>query len=63
MTRPSPSIHDLLARRVPGHSLERPFHTSPAIYELLAYAVPACRLARAGSCVTTRVGAYEEPCP
>ncbi|MQW87065.1 hypothetical protein [Sinorhizobium saheli] len=49
------AIHGLLARRVPGHSLERPFHTSPAIYELLAYAVPACRLARAGSCVTTRV--------
>lgn len=68
MTVPSPSIYDLLARRVPGHSLEQPFYTSPAIYDLdlkhifykeWLYAVPACQLAKTGSYVTMRVGAYE----
>ncbi|MCA1406750.1 aromatic ring-hydroxylating dioxygenase subunit alpha [Ensifer sp. IC3342] len=68
MTVPSPSIYDLLVRRVPRHSLEQPFYTSPAIYELdlehifykeWLYAIPACQLAKAGSYVTMRVGAYE----
>ncbi|WP_163269499.1 aromatic ring-hydroxylating oxygenase subunit alpha [Chelativorans alearense] len=68
MTVSSPSIQELLARRVPGYSLEQPFYTSPAIYELdlthifhkeWLYAIPACQLAKAGSYVTMRVGAYE----
>lgn len=68
MNTPSPSIHDLLARRLPGHALEQAFYTSLAVYDLdlehlfyreWLYAVPACQLAKAGSYVTMRVGAYE----
>ena len=68
MTTISPSIQDLLDRRRPGHALEQPFYTSQAIYDLdLAhlfykewlYAAPACQLAKTGSYVTMRVGAYE----
>ena len=68
MTASSPSIHDLLARRLPGHALEQPFYTSQGVYDLdlehlfyreWLYAVPACQLAKAGSYVTMRVGAYE----
>lgn len=68
MTILSSSIDDLLARRRPGHALEQPFYTSPAVYDLdlthlfykqWLYAAPACQLAKAGSYVTMRVGAYE----
>lgn len=68
MIAPSPSLHDLLERRVPGYALEQPFYTSPAIYGLdlehifykeWLYAVPACQLVKAGSYVTMRIGAYE----
>ncbi|CAN7529836.1 aromatic ring-hydroxylating dioxygenase subunit alpha [Rhizobium sp. LjRoot98] len=68
MTASSPFIHDLLARRLPGHALEQAFYTSPTVYDLdlehlfyreWLYAAPACQLAKAGSYVTMRVGAYE----
>ncbi len=68
MTANPTSIHQLLARRVSGFSLEQPFYVSPEIYALdlehifyreWLYAVPACQLARTGSYVTLRVGAYE----
>lgn len=68
MNAPSPSIQELLARRVSGYALEQPFYTSPTIYQLdlehifyqeWLYAAPACQLAKAGSYVTIRVGAYE----
>ncbi|MER8568654.1 aromatic ring-hydroxylating dioxygenase subunit alpha [Mesorhizobium sp. M0924] len=68
MNTPSPSIQELLARRVSGYALEQPFYTSPTIYQLdlehifyqeWLYAAPACQLAKAGSYVTMRVGTYE----
>lgn len=68
MTAHSPSIHDLLARRMPGFSLEQPFYTSREIYDLdlehifyrdWLYAAPACQFTKTGSYVTLRVGAYE----
>lgn len=68
MNAASPSIQELLARRVSGYALEQPFYTSPAIYQLdlehifyqeWLYAAPACQLAKTGSYVTMRVGAYE----
>ncbi len=68
MAVPSPSVEDLLARRIPGHALEQPFYTSPEIYNLdlqhifykdWLYAIPACQLTKAGSYVALRVGAYE----
>nr|WP_157019424.1 aromatic ring-hydroxylating dioxygenase subunit alpha [Mesorhizobium xinjiangense] len=68
MTVSSPTLQELLARRVPGHALERPFYVSHEIYERdldhifyreWLYAMPACQLAKAGSYVTMRVGAYE----
>ncbi|ASJ61378.1 aromatic ring-hydroxylating dioxygenase subunit alpha [Sinorhizobium meliloti] len=68
MTVNPTSIHQLLARRASGFSLEQPFYVSPEIYALdlehifyreWLYAVPACQLARSGSYVTLRVGAYE----
>ncbi len=68
MTVASPPVPDLLARRVPGYALEQPFYTSPEIYQLdlehifyrdWLYAIPACQLAKTGSYVTMRVGAYE----
>ena len=64
----SPSIRDLLARRVPGHALEQPFYTSPEIFQTdleqifyrdWLYAIPACQLTKTGSYVTLKVGAYE----
>ncbi|KGJ03927.1 Rieske 2Fe-2S family protein [Paracoccus halophilus] len=67
MTATHPNIHDLLARRVPGHALEQPFYTSAEIFQLdmehifyreWLYAVPACQLVKPGSYVTMRVGAY-----
>lgn len=62
------SLHELLARRVPTHSLEQPFYGSPEIhehdlehifYKEWLYAIPACQLTKAGSYATMRVGAYE----
>ncbi|KGJ01506.1 aromatic ring-hydroxylating dioxygenase subunit alpha (plasmid) [Paracoccus versutus] len=67
MTATQPNIHDLLARRRPGHALEQPFYTSAEIYQLdleniwyreWLYAIPACQLARAGSYVTLKIGDY-----
>lgn len=68
MTVSAFSPRDLLERRIPGYSLEQPFYTSPLVYELdlehifykeWLYALPACQLAKAGSYVTMRLGAYE----
>lgn len=68
MNAASPTIQELLTRRVSGYALEQPFYTSPTIYQLdlehifyqeWLYAAPACQLAKAGSYVTMRVGAYE----
>ncbi|MBA5777531.1 aromatic ring-hydroxylating dioxygenase subunit alpha [Stappia sp. F7233] len=68
MTANPPLIQNLLARRLPGHSLEQPFYTSPEIYQFdlehifykdWLYAIPACQLTRTGSYVTLRVGAYK----
>ena len=68
MNAASPTIQELLARRVSGFALEQPFYTSPTIYQLdlehifyqeWLYAAPACQLSKAGSYVTLRVGAYE----
>ncbi|MEL4375917.1 aromatic ring-hydroxylating oxygenase subunit alpha [Brucella cytisi] len=62
------SVPELLARRKPGHALEQPFYTSPDIYQMdleqifykeWLYAIPACQLAKPGSYVTMRVGAYD----
>ncbi|MDQ7774721.1 MAG: aromatic ring-hydroxylating dioxygenase subunit alpha [Paracoccus aminovorans] len=67
MSSPQPSIHDLLARRRPGHALEQPFYTAPEIYQLdleniwyreWLYALPACQLVKGGSYVTLQIGAY-----
>ena len=61
------TVAQLLARRIPGHALERPFYTDAAIFdadmEALFYrewlfAVPACELPKAGSYVTHKIGAY-----
>ena len=68
MTVTTPTIQQLLARRAPGHALEQAFYTSQAVfdsdlehifYKEWLYAIPACQLAKAGSYVTLRVGAYE----
>jgi len=68
MTGSSPSIRELLARRVPGHALEQPFYVSKEVFELdlehifykdWLYAIPTCQLAKAGSYVALRVGTYE----
>lgn len=62
------SVPELLARRKPGHALEQAFYTSPDIYQIdleqifykeWLYAIPACQLAKPGSYVTMRVGAYD----
>ncbi len=59
--------YDLLARRVPHHSLEQAFYADPAIlaldlehifYRDWLYATPACGLPKPGSYVTHRVGAF-----
>ena len=66
--RPMTSLDELLARRVPTHSLEQPFYGSSEIhahdlehifYKEWLYAIPACQLTKAGSYATMRVGAYE----
>lgn len=68
MTAPTPSLQQLLARRVAGHALEQPFYTSQAVWEhdlehifyrQWLYAIPACQLEETGSYTTLRVGAYE----
>lgn len=60
-------LPDMLARRTPGHSLERPFYTDPAIYaadlENIHYrewlfAIPACQLTKTGAYARLQVGAY-----
>ncbi|MGN7870874.1 aromatic ring-hydroxylating oxygenase subunit alpha [Paracoccus sp. 22332] len=67
MTATAPTIHDLLARRAPGHALEQPFYTSAEIYQLdletifyreWLYAIPAAQLVKAGNYATLKVGAY-----
>jgi stachydrine N-demethylase len=61
------TLDQLLARRTPGHTLERPFYTSPDIFQKdleqiwyrdWLFALPACQLARAGSYATVKVGEY-----
>lgn len=61
------TIQNLLARRVPGYSLEQAFYTDPDVfqhdldnifYRDWLFAIPACELEKAGSYVTHTVGAY-----
>ncbi|EAR51376.1 putative aromatic-ring hydroxylating dioxygenase, alpha-subunit [Oceanicola granulosus HTCC2516] len=61
------ALTELLARRAPGHSLERPFYTDPDIYraDLAAihyrdwlFALPACQLAKPGAYARLQIGAY-----
>lgn len=63
----APDLDQLLARREPGFSLERPFYVDPSIYaEDLArihyrdwlFAIPACQLTKTGAYHVMRVGAY-----
>lgn len=67
MTATAITIHDLLARRAPGHALEQPFYTSAEVYQLdldtifyreWLYAIPAAQLVKAGNYATLKVGAY-----
>ncbi len=67
MSATNTNLHDLLARRIPGHALEQPFYTSPEIYQQdlehifyreWLYAIPACQLVKPGSYATLRIGAY-----
>ncbi|VDS09989.1 Anthranilate 1,2-dioxygenase large subunit [Paracoccus haematequi] len=67
MTATATTIHDLLARRAPGHALEQPFYTSAEVYQLdletifyreWLYAIPAAQLVKAGNYATLKVGAY-----
>jgi len=61
------SVQELLARRVPGYSLEQPFYTDQSIFELdlenihykeWLFAIPACEIPKAGDYVIYEVGAY-----
>lgn len=61
------NINNLLARRLPGHSLEQGFYTAPEVFqadlEMIHYrewlfAIVACELEKPGSYVTYKVGAY-----
>ena len=61
------SALDLLATRVPGHALPRPFYTDLEIHNVdleniwyrdWLFAIPSCEVATAGSYVTMQVGAY-----
>jgi len=61
------SLSDLLARRVPGHSLERPFYTDPEIYQRdletiwyreWLFAIPVAQLVKTGAYARIRIGAY-----
>ena len=63
----SHSLPDLLARRTPGYSLERPFYTDPEIYAAdlehifyreWLYAIPACQLTKTGAYARVKIGAY-----
>jgi Rieske 2Fe-2S family protein len=63
----SDALSDLLARRQPGFSLERPFYTDPGIHEAdlehifyrdWLFAIPACQLTKAGAYARVTVGAY-----
>ncbi|KZB70748.1 MULTISPECIES: aromatic ring-hydroxylating dioxygenase subunit alpha [Thalassospira] len=63
----SHSVQKLLARRVPGYSLEQPFYTDQSIFELdlenihykeWLFAIPACEIPKAGDYVIYEVGAY-----
>lgn len=62
------ALTDLLARRTPGHSLERPFYVDPAVYDAdleaifyreWLFAIPACQLTKAGDYARLRIGAYD----
>ncbi|MEM9630852.1 MAG: aromatic ring-hydroxylating dioxygenase subunit alpha [Pseudomonadota bacterium] len=61
------TIQSLLARRVPGYSLEQAFYTDPDVFQSdldtifyrdWLFAIPACELEKVGSYVTHSVGAY-----
>lgn len=61
------TIQTLLARRVPGYSLEQAFYTDPNVfqhdldnifYRDWLFAIPACELEKAGSYVTQTLGDY-----
>ncbi|MGR3580745.1 MAG: aromatic ring-hydroxylating oxygenase subunit alpha [Sagittula sp.] len=61
------SLSDLLARRGPGHSLERPFYTDPEIYQRdletiwyreWLFAIPVAQLVKTGAYARIRIGAY-----
>ena len=67
MTFYAHSINELLARRVPGYSLEQEFYTSQSIldidlenifYKQWLFAIPACEISKAGDYVLHQVGAY-----
>ncbi len=60
-------IQNLLARRVPGYSLDQAFYTDPDVYQHdldnifyrdWLFAIPTCELEKAGSYVTHTVGDY-----
>ncbi len=60
-------LEQLLARRRPGFSLEQPFYTDPGLFDRdmaeifyrdWLYAIPACQLAKTGSFVRLKIGAY-----
>jgi len=61
------SIQDILARHVPGYSMEQPFYTSRSVFDLdlehihykeWLFAIPSCEVPRAGDYVTYEIGAY-----
>jgi Rieske 2Fe-2S family protein len=61
------STEELLARRVPGFSLEQPFYTASEIFDLdlehihykeWLFAIPACEIPKSGDYVVYEVGAY-----
>ena len=61
------SLTDLLARRQPGYSLERPFYTDPEIYQQdldqifyreWLFAIPAAQLTKTGAFARLQIGAY-----
>ncbi len=61
------SLTDLLARRQPGYSLERPFYTDPDIYQQdldqifyreWLFAIPAAQLTKTGAFARLQIGAY-----
>lgn len=67
MTTYSGRLAGLLAARIPGRALERPFYTDPDIFQQdmeqvfyrdWLFSIPACELEKPGSYVTQQVGEY-----